>query len=106
MAETKSSDGGTIMTLQSASQRALVQYVESLERLEDEKKATMDDIKDKFAELKGAGFCAKTIKKILKMRKKSKDERDEEQAILDTYMHALNMIDQPDMFEPMAEAAE
>jgi len=80
-------------TLQASAQNQLKQYVEQLERLEEDKKAISDDIKDKFIEIKAVGFDAKIVKQILKLRKKSKDARDEEEAILDTYMHALGMIE-------------
>ena len=80
-------------TLQVSAQNQLKQYVEQLERLEEDKKAISDDIKDKFIEIKAVGFDAKIVKQILKLRKKSKDARDEEEAILDTYMHALGMIE-------------
>jgi len=80
-------------TLQASAQNQLKQYVEQLERLEEDKKSISDDIKDKFIEIKAVGFDAKIVKQILKLRKKSKDARDEEEAILDTYMHALGMIE-------------
>jgi uncharacterized protein (UPF0335 family) len=79
--------------LQGAAQNQLRQYVEQLERLEEEKKAIADDIRDKFAEAKAVGFDVKVMRQILRLRKKSKDDRDEEDAILSTYMHALGMID-------------
>ena len=59
----------------------------------EEKKAISDDIRDKFAEIKAVGFDVKVMRQILKLRKKSKDDRDEEDAILSTYLHALGMID-------------
>jgi len=79
--------------LQGAAQSQLRQYVEQLERLEEEKKAIADDIRDKFAEAKAVGFDIKVMRQILRLRKKSKDDRDEEEAILTTYLHALGMID-------------
>ncbi len=79
--------------LQGAAQNQLRQYVEQLERLEEEKKAIADDIRDKFAEAKAVGFDIKVMRQILRLRKKSKDDRDEEDAILTTYLHALGMID-------------
>ena len=82
--------------LQGAAQQQLRQYVEQLERLEEEKKAIADDIRDKFAEIKAVGFDVKVMRQILRLRKKSKDDRDEEDAILTTYMHALGMIESYD----------
>jgi len=70
----------------------LRQYIERIERLEEEKKAIADDIKDVFAEAKGNGFDVKALKKIISLRKMDKDERQEQEAILDLYMQALGMI--------------
>jgi uncharacterized protein (UPF0335 family) len=65
--------------------------VERIERLEEEKKATSDDIRDVYAEAKGNGFDAKALRTIVRLRKQDTDERREQQEILDTYMHALGM---------------
>ena len=77
------------MTLQASSQAQLRQFISQIERLEEEKKALSADISDKFAEAKAQGFDPKIMKKVLKLRQKSKVEIDEEQALLDTYMHAV-----------------
>lgn len=66
--------------------------IERAERLEEEKKGIADDIKDVMAEAKSRGYDAKAIKKIITIRKKKKEEYQEEEAILETYMHALGMI--------------
>ena len=79
-------------SLPNSAQNQLRQFIEQIERLEEEKKAIADDIKDKFAEAKATGFDVKVMREVLKLRKKSKDDRDEEQAILDTYLHALGML--------------
>jgi len=79
--------------MQSAAQNQLRQYIEQIERLEEEKKAIADDIRDKYAEAKAVGFDVKAMRQILKLRKKSQDDRDEEDAILSTYMHALGMLE-------------
>jgi len=73
-----------------STQKQLRQFIEQLERLEEERLATVADIKDKFAELKAVGFDAKIVKKVLALRKKDPSERDEEAALLATYMHALD----------------
>jgi uncharacterized protein (UPF0335 family) len=65
--------------------------VERIERLEEEKKGMADDIKDVFAEAKSRGFDAKAIKKIVQIRKKRKEDFEEEEMILETYMAALGM---------------
>lgn len=72
--------------------------VDRIERLESEKDGIAADIRDVFAEAKGNGFDVKAIRQILKIRKKDAAQRDEEEAILDTYMRALGMLplfDQP-----------
>lgn len=79
--------------LQVTAQKQLRQFVEQLERLEEEKKALLADIREKFAEAKGVGFDVKVMKKLLAIRKKSRDEVQEEESILDTYRHALDMLE-------------
>ena len=69
----------------------LKQFIERIERLEEEKSALSDDIKDVFAELKGRGFDVKAIRQILRIRKQDHSERMELEAILDLYMSALGM---------------
>ena len=67
-------------------------FVERVERLEEEKKALSDDIRDVYAEAKGNGFDIKTLRVVVRMRKEDADERKEHEAILETYLHALGMI--------------
>jgi uncharacterized protein (UPF0335 family) len=66
--------------------------IERIERLEEEKKAIADDIKDVFAEAKANGFDVKALREILKLRKQDRDERQEFDAIVELYMVALGMI--------------
>ena len=66
--------------------------VERIERLEEEKKATSEDIRDVYAEAKGNGFDVKALRTIVRLRKQDTDERREEQEVLETYMHALGML--------------
>lgn len=80
-------------TLQASTQNQLRQFIEQIERLEEEKKAIGGDIRDKFAEAKALGFDVKAMKKVIALRKKSKTEREEEDGILDVYLHALGMAD-------------
>ncbi len=90
-------------TLQASAQQQLRQFIEQLERLEEEKKAISDDIRDKFAEAKALGFDVKALRQVLRLRKKSKADRQEEEAILETYLHALGMLEAtPDVPEMMA----
>lgn len=67
-------------------------FIERVERLEEEKKALSDDIKDVFAEAKGNGFDVKALRQVIKIRKQDVDERKEQEAILETYLHALGML--------------
>jgi uncharacterized protein (UPF0335 family) len=66
--------------------------IERIERLEEEKKATSEDIRDVYAEAKGNGFDVKALRTIVRMRKMDSDERREAEEILETYMHALGML--------------
>ena len=66
--------------------------IERAERLEEEKKGIADDIKDVYGEAKGRGYDPKAIRKILSIRKKKKEEYQEEEAILEVYLQALGMI--------------
>lgn len=79
-------------SLQSSAQRQLRQMVEKIERLEVEQKGLADDKRDLYLEAKGQGFDVKALRKIVALRKKSKTDRDEEEAILDVYLHALGML--------------
>jgi uncharacterized protein (UPF0335 family) len=66
-------------------------FIERIERLEEEKKALSDDIKDVYGEAKGTGFDTKIIRKIVALRKKDHAERKEEEAIMELYLEALGM---------------
>jgi uncharacterized protein (UPF0335 family) len=66
-------------------------FIERVERLEEEKKALADDIRDVYAEAKGSGYDVKALRTIVRLRKMETTERQEQQAVLDTYMHALGM---------------
>lgn len=66
-------------------------FIERIERLEEDKQAIADDIKEVFAEMKGTGFDVKAVRQIIRIRKKDQAERQEEEAILDLYMNALGM---------------
>jgi uncharacterized protein (UPF0335 family) len=70
----------------------LKSVIERIERLEEEKKTTSDDIREVYAEAKVNGFDVKALRTIVRMRKQDVDERKEEEAVLETYMHALGML--------------
>jgi len=79
-------------TLQVSAQKQLRQLVEQIERLEEEKKALSDDIRDVYAEAKGNGYDVKALRQVVRLRKQDKDERAEQEAILETYLQALGML--------------
>ena len=66
-------------------------FIERIERLEEEKKALAEDIKDVYAEAKGTGYDVKVMRKIVSIRKQDHNKRREEEEILDLYMSALGM---------------
>jgi uncharacterized protein (UPF0335 family) len=78
-------------TSQTVAAGQLRAFIERIERLEEEKQTIADDIKEVFAELKGAGFDSKAVRTIIRLRKKDQAERQEEEAVLDLYMAALGM---------------
>lgn len=65
--------------------------IDRVERLEEERKALGNDIKDIFAEAKSAGFDVKVIKQILRIRKQEPAEVEEQETLLDVYRRALGM---------------
>ena len=67
-------------------------FVERIERLEEEKKAISDDIRDVYAEAKGTGYDVKALRTVIRLRKQDKHERAEQEALLETYLHALGML--------------
>jgi uncharacterized protein (UPF0335 family) len=69
----------------------LKSFVERIERLEEVKKATADDIKDVYAEAKASGYDTKVLRKVVQIRKQDKNERLEQEAILDLYLQALGL---------------
>lgn len=73
-----------------ASER-LQSFIDRIERLEEEKKAMQDDIKDVFAEAKAAGFDNQIMRQILKLRTVDKADRQEQEHLLDLYKRALGM---------------
>lgn len=79
-------------TSQTVAAGQLRQYIERVERLEEEKKTIGDDIKDVYAEAKGVGFDTAAMRTIVAMRRKDPAEREEAESILDLYMRALGMV--------------
>jgi uncharacterized protein (UPF0335 family) len=79
-------------TAHSFAKGQLKAIIERIEKLEEEKKAISDDIKDVYGEAKGNGFDVKALRTIIRMRKQDADERQEQETILETYMQALGML--------------
>lgn len=71
--------------------KELRQFVERIEKLEEEKKAIAEDIREIYGEMKGRGFETKAVRQIVRIRKQDHAERKEMEAILDLYMQALDM---------------
>lgn len=66
--------------------------VDRIERLEEDKKVISGDIKEVYSEARANGFDVKIIRKVVALRKKEAAAREEEQALIETYMGALGML--------------
>jgi uncharacterized protein (UPF0335 family) len=66
--------------------------IERIEHLEEEKKAISGDIRDVYTEAKGNGYDVTALRTVIRLRKQDKHERAEQEAIVETYLHALGMI--------------
>ncbi len=71
----------------------LKSIVERIERLEEDKRNICDDIREVYAEAKGNGFDAKILRQVVKIRAMSQADRFDQEAVLDSYLIALGMID-------------
>lgn len=80
------------MSATNVAKEQLKAFVERIEKLEEEKKAIADDIRDVYAEAKGNGYDVKALRAVVRLRKQDSNERQEQEAILETYMHALGML--------------
>lgn len=69
-------------------------FIERVERLEEEKAALMEDIREIYAEAKGTGFDPKIMRQVVRIRKLEPDQRQEQEYVLDTYLSALGMLEQ------------
>jgi len=76
----------------SVDQSGLQIIIERIERLEEEKKGVAEDIRDVYSEAKARGFNTKLVRKVIAIRKMDKDQREEEEAILDCYLSALGLL--------------
>ena len=75
----------------SAGAEQLIQLIERVERLEEEKRALMADIKDVYAEAKATGFEPKIMRQVIRLRAMDRDLLSEQDVLLDTYRDALGL---------------
>jgi uncharacterized protein (UPF0335 family) len=94
---------GTMPDVGGIAGERLKSLIERIERLEEEKRALAEDIKEVYAEAKGTGFDTKIMRQLIRIRKRDQDELDEEETLLDVYKRALGMLPGP---APQAQAAE
>lgn len=80
------------LSLTGAAKDKLKQVVTKIERLEEEKKEVASQIKDVYAEAKSMGYDTKALRAVIRLRKQDRQEREEQQTILDTYLLALGEI--------------
>ncbi len=76
---------------QTVAGKRLISFLERIERLEEEKAATSDDIKDVYSEAKSTGFDTKTMRKLIRLRKMNIEKRREEEELLETYKTAIGL---------------
>lgn len=67
-------------------------YIERVERLEEEKAALAEDIKEVYAEAKGTGFEPKVMREIVRLRKMDSADRQEQEALLELYRNAVGLF--------------
>ena len=75
----------------SADTERLNQFIERIERLEEERRALMADIKDVYAEAKATGFEPKIMRQVIRLRSMDRDLLSEQDALLETYRDALGL---------------
>lgn len=81
--------------LPTSAREQLKAFIARIERLEEEKAATGADIKEVYAEAKAMGFDPKIMRTVIRIRKQDANEREEHEAVLATYLHALDMAAEP-----------
>jgi uncharacterized protein (UPF0335 family) len=67
-------------------------FIERVERLEEERRALGNDLKEVYAEAKGNGFDTKIMRQVIRLRRMDKDDLDEQETLLDVYKRALGML--------------
>lgn len=91
VADFRNSKSDTAQDTGGVSGQRLKAFIERVERLEEEKAALAEDIKDIFAEAKAVGFDTKTIRKVIRLRKMDKEKRQEEEELLELYKAAIGL---------------
>jgi uncharacterized protein (UPF0335 family) len=79
------------MKMNDVNKDQLLAYIDRIERLDEDKRAISEDIKEIYTEVKSAGYDAKIVRKIISIRRKTKEQRQEEETLLDLYMQSIGM---------------
>lgn len=79
----------TIDVINATAQGKLKSIIERVERLEEDKAAVANDLKEVYAEAKGEGFDVKILRKVIRLRKQDTAKRQEEEALIDLYISAI-----------------
>lgn len=82
----------TAMNAGNQTPEMLRQFIERVERLEEEKSGILSDIRDVYSEAKGFGFDPKIMRQVVKMRAMDKQDLDEHDQLIETYRSALGLI--------------
>ena len=82
-------DASSLDTLNTTAQGKLKSLIERIERLEEDKAAVANDLKEVYGEAKGEGFDVKILRKVVRLRKADSAKRQEEEALIELYMSAV-----------------
>ncbi len=91
VAEFRKQDSNSTQDTGGVSGQRLKAFIERIERLEEEKGALAEDIKDIYAECKGVGFDVKIVRKVIRLRKMETEKRREEEELLELYKSAIGL---------------
>jgi uncharacterized protein (UPF0335 family) len=83
------SDDAETDVLNATAQSQLKSIIERIERLEEDRAAVQNDLKEVYQEAKGNGFDTKVLRKVVRLRKQDKAKRQEEEALVDLYLSAI-----------------
>jgi uncharacterized protein (UPF0335 family) len=87
-------DGSDVapQALTQAAQEKLLQIVQRVEKLEEEKATIVADIKEVYDEAKAMGYDTKVLRKVVALRKQDRREREEMEQVLDLYLAAIGEV--------------